>query len=127
MLTVKLRGASNEPATLWKYYLRIYDALYSLVDQSPIVTYSMEHVCPHCILTGRSLREAVRQPLGAVMRGRCGEQLRGTCENAQEDDPPIAEIPMAFLLPLKAGKTGCSFEVAIFDFVSCTFVSNYII
>ena len=104
MLTVKLRGASNEPVTLWKYYLRIYHALYSLVDQSPIVTYSMEHVCPHCILTGRSLREAVRQPLGAVMRGRCGEQLKGTCENAQEDDPPIAEIPMAFLLPLKSGK-----------------------
>ena len=104
MLTVKLRGASNEPVTLWEYYLRIYHALYSLVDQSPIVTYSMKHVCPHCILTGRSLREAVRQPLGAVMRGRCGEQLKGTCENAQEDDPPIAEIPMAFLLPLKSGK-----------------------
>ena len=105
MLTVKLRGASNQPVTLWKYYLRIYHALYSLVDQSPIVTYSMEHVCPHCILTGRPLSEAVRQPLGAVTRDRCGEQLKGTCENAQEDDPPIAKVPMAFLLPLKSGKT----------------------
>ncbi len=105
MLTVKMRHPSTCQMQLWELNRRIFQCLDKLIEQSPVVTYDTEHVCPHCILTGRPSDQAVRRPLEDVMRSRCGKDvgLAENCDNADVDGRGTTAVPTALLFPLAEG------------------------
>lgn len=105
-LVVKLRAESGGIFDLWKFSLDIYDQVVNkLVEQNDIMTYNKAYICPHCILTGRSVESAYQIPLGEVMRSRCDDQYDLSCQNADISGKQQSVVPAAFLRPLIKGES----------------------
>ena len=103
-LIVSFRAPFVDLIQLWKLCRETYNHVVNkLVEQSTVVTYNREYICPHCVLTERPIESSYKLPLAEVMESKCSNQCDALCLN--EDIPDRKTyIPAAFLAPITQGK-----------------------